>query len=194
MRQQTAIVFALLIAAVSVIGAASYTQATVDRSANINVSADNTALVGLEVGNGIAATDDSVKTSTNGELILNLDDEGTGVNGNATFHYGADTGRDRTNTAFNITNNDDADRTFDLSYALANGNTDTNSNVQFDVYTYNGTSGSLSQVGTVDEEGTTVNPTLTSGEQLYLFVTVDTDTGNLNSTNDLSGTFTIKAS
>lgn len=193
MRQQTAIVCALLVAAVSIVGAASYTQATVDRNANINVQADNTALVGLTVGNGIGASDDSVK-AVNGNLVLNLDD-GTGVNGNATFHYGADSSRDRSNTAFNVTNNDDASRTFKLSYAQSTASDGTNPNVKFDVYSYDSTATApWSQVGTVDEEGTTVSPTLAAGEKLYVFVTVDTDTGNLDSTDDLSGTFTVTAS
>lgn len=194
MRQQTAIVLALLVAAVSVVGAASYTQATVDRDANINVEADSTALIGLSVGNGI--TGDSVTTGSDGELSLNLDD-GTGVNGNATFHYGADgtdTTRDRSNTAFNVTNNDDSSRQYSLSYSQWTASDGTNSNVQFDVYTYDSTATTpWSQVGTVDEEGSTVSPTLAAGDKLYVFVTVDTTAGDLGSTDDLSGTFTVKA-
>jgi hypothetical protein len=194
MRQQTAIVLALLVAAVSVMGAASYNQATVDRDSNIDVSADDTALVGLAVGNGISG--DSVKTSTDDELILNLDDEGQGVNGNATFYYGADdssTTRDRSNTAFNVTNNDDSSRTFDLSYAQGT-TTDGTNTVKFEVYTYNSTATTLSQVGTVNEEGSTVSSTLAAGETLYVFVTVDTTAGDLGSGDDLSGTFTVDAS
>lgn len=194
MRQQTAIVLALFVAAVSVIGAASFTQATVDRDADIQVSADNTALVGLEKGGGI--TGDSVTTSTDGELVLNLDDEGQGVNGNATFYYGADgtnTVRDRGNTAFNVTNNDEANRTFTLSYTQGTA-TDGTSNSKFDVYTYSSSSSSLEQVGTVDEEGATVSPTLTPGETLYVFATVDTAASDLGKNDDLSGTFTIEAS
>lgn len=193
MRQQTAIVCALLVAAVSIIGAASYTQATVDRNANINVESDSAALVGLTVGNGIGTADDSVK-AVNGNLVLNLDD-GTGVNGNATFHYGADTNRDRSNTAFNVTNNDDSSRTFKLSYAQSTASDGTNPNVQFDVYSYDSAATTpWSQVGTVTEESGTVSPTLAAGEDLYVFVTVDTDTGNLGSADDLSGTFTVTAS
>lgn len=190
MRQQSAIAIALLVAAVSVVGAASYTQATVDRDANINVQTDSAALIGLDVGGGI--TYDSVQ-KVNERLVLNLDD-GIGVNGNATFHYGADgtnTARDRGNAAFNVTNNDDNSRTFDLSYTQATA-TDGSQNVAFDVYTHNSTSGSLESVGTVDEEGLTASSTLATGDTLYVFVTVDT--AGLDSTNDLSGTFSVKAS
>lgn len=190
MRQQTAIVLTLLLAAVTVVGAASYTQATVDRSAGIQVSADNAALVGLEVGNGISG--DSVKTSTDGELVLNLDDEGTGVNGNATFYYGASSSRTRSNTAFNVTNNDDASRSFTASYSNPDANAKVN--VKFAVYTYNSTSSALEKVGTVDDEGTSVTQSLASGKKLYVFSTVDTANGDLGSTADLSGTFTVKAS
>lgn len=195
MRQQTAIVLALLVAAVTVVGAASYTQATVDRDADIQVAADNTALVGLAVGGGI--TDNSVKASTDGELLLNLDD-GQGVNGNATFHYGADgtdTARDRSNTALNVTNNDDESRTFTLSYTQASGGDGTNQNVKFDVYSYDsGATNPWSQVGTVTEEGDTLSPSLAAGETLYVFVTVDTTAGDLGSSDDLSGTFSVEAS
>lgn len=190
MRQQKAIVLALLVAAVSVIGAASYTQATVDRDATIDVETDSAALIGLDVGGGI--TYDSVQ-KVDEKLVLNLDD-GVGVNGNATFHYGADgtdTARDRSNAAFNVTNNDDNSRDFTLSYAQAT-TTDGSQNVVFDVYIHNSTSGSLESVGTVDEEGLTASHTLGSTETLYVFVAVDT--ANLNSTDDLSGTFTVKAS
>lgn len=191
MRQQTAIVCALLVAAVSIVGAASYTQATVDRNANINVQSDDTALVGLEVGGGI--TYDSVTTTTDGELLLNLDD-GTGVNGNSTFYYGADdssTTRDRSNSAFNVTNNDGDLRDFTLSYTDLS---DTNQNVKFDVYTYDATNGLVSQ-GTVDEEGTSVSHAdLGAGKKLYVYVTVDTTAGDLGSGDDLSGTFTVTAS
>lgn len=190
MRQQTVIVLALFVAAVTVTGAASYTQASVDRDANIQVETDSAALVGLSVGGGI--TYDSVQ-KVDEKLVLNLDD-GTGVNGNATYHYGADgtdTARDRGNAAFNVTNNDDNSRDFTFSYDQTSA-TDGNQNVVFDVYTHNSTSGSLESVGTVDEESLTASQTLGSTETLYVFVTVDT--ANLNSTDDLSGTFTIKAS
>lgn len=193
MRQQTAIVLALFIAAVTVIGAASYTQATVDRDANIQVETDDAALVGLSVGGGI--TDDSVQ-NVNGELVLNLDD-GTGVNGNATYNYGEPTesARDQSNTAFNVTNNDDSTRTFDLSYAVTGTDGDTTAdNVNFIVYEGDGTGGLDTANGTTVTESTGQSVTLAAGDSAYVFIEVDTDSGNLDSGSDLSGTFTVKAS
>lgn len=193
MRQQTAIMLALFVAAVSVIGAASYTQATVDRDANIQVETDSAALVGLGVGGGI--TDDSIQ-NVNGELALNLDD-GTGVNGNATYYYGEPTesSRDQSNTAFNITNNDDASRTFDLSYAVTGTDGDTTvDNVKFNVYQGDGTGGLDTTNGTTVSESTGQSVTLDPGTSTYVFIEVDTNSGNLDSTSDLSGTFTVKAS
>ena len=193
MRQQTAIVLALVIAAVTVIGAASYTQATVNRDADIQVQTDDAALVGLSVGGGIS--DDSVQ-NVNGELVLNLDD-GTGVNGNATYNYGEPTesARTQSNTAFNITNNDDTTRTFDLSYAVTGTDGDTTvDNVKFHVYQADGTGGLDTANGTIVSESTGQSVTLAPGSSTYVFIEVDTDTGNLDSTSDLSGTFTVKAS
>ena len=190
MRQQTAIVLALFVAAVSVIGAASYTQATVDRDANIQVQSDSAALVGLSVGGGITDTDDSVQMNDE-KLFLNLDDDGTGVNGNATFHYGADTARDTSNSAFNVTNNDaDGSRDFTLSYVETTATANTNPNVKFDVYS--DSNGTFEKIGAVSEESDMPTRTLGSSETLYVFVTVDTT--NLSSTDDLSGRFTVKAS
>lgn len=193
MRQQPAIVLALLVAAVTIIGAASYTQATVDRDANIQVETDSAALVGLSVGGGIS--DDSVQ-NVNGELVLNLDD-GTGVNGNATYNYGepTETARDQSNTAFNITNNDDASRTFDLSYAVSGTDGDTTvDNVKYVVYEGDGTGGLDKTNSTTVTESTGQSVPVAAGDSVYVFIEVDTDSGNLDSGSDLSGTFTVKAS
>lgn len=193
MRKQSVIALALLVAAVSVVGAVSYTQASVDRTSNINVKADNAALIGLEKGAGIEY--DSVTTTTDGELQLNLDDSGTGVNGNANFHYGADissTTPTQTNTAFNISNNDNNARDFTVSYSVTGTDGDTNSNnVKFHIYTYDGTS--LVKQTTVSEGGSYTQTGLGAGKKLYVFVEVDTAAGDLGSSSDLSGTLTVSA-
>lgn len=178
-----AMVVGLLVAS-SFVGAAAFTSASIDRSANIDVQNDANGIIGLAANTNVGG----IETS-NEQLSLNLD-QGVGLNPAGTFTYG-DGSTSPVTEAFAVTNNDATDHSITLSYSATNDGDTTVDNVVFKVYD---DSGSLveevSEAGDVDGDGDT-SFNLPSGTTYNVVVVVDT-TGQ-TSTNDLSGTLSIDA-
>ena len=176
----------LLVGTVS-IGASAFTAATVDRSANVDVVADNNVLLALTDGNSgnLVSQDGSTE-----QLGIDLG-SGTaaGANPNATFELG-NPAAPTTSNAFTIENQDAEQHQINVKYTGADTNSE--DNLVFEIYDSTGTS-----VGTVTEEGTTASFTAPAADTFYTVVTVDTGGGSaatdLTSASDLSGTisFTI---
>lgn len=198
MKSRTA-VLSLVVAVMltgSFVTASAFTSATVNRSAEIDVVADNTGLITLNDG----ATN-VVTTKPNGELEIDMSKSGaTGVNGNATFAFGTPSNVTGASSSSDIAAHDYA-FTLGLGDAI-NGTSDSlqlsytgpatngDANVQFDVYTMSG------QVASVSEESadTITNPDPST--TYYVVLTIDTGAGSttavLGSGDDLSGTLTIE--
>lgn len=192
MNQRTVLVAVLAVAALTMVGAASFTTADVVRNSNIDVSADDSALIGLSVGGGIDG--DSVTTTSDGEIEFDLDESGQGVNGNATFYYGAKTSRVQGNTGFNVTNNDDSAKDITFSYAVqGTDNAGGKDNVKFHVYEGDGSGGVENKTTATEQTDQTVSG-VGAGSTLYVFIEVDTTAGDLGKNSDLSGELTITAS
>lgn len=176
----------LLVGTVS-IGASAFTAATVERSANVDVVADNEGLLALTDGDSgnLVSQDGSTE-----QLGIDLE-SGTaaGANPNATFELG-NPAAPTTSNAFTIENQDAEQHQINVEYTGADTNSE--DNLLFEIYDSTGTS-----VGTVTEEGTTASFTAPATDTFYTVVTVDTGGGSaatdLTSASDLSGTvsFTI---
>jgi len=176
----------LLVGTVSV-GASAFTAATVERSANVDVVADNNGLLALTDGNSgnLVSQDGSTE-----QLGIDLE-SGTadGANPNATFELG-NPAAPTTSNAFTIENQDAEQHQINVKYTGADTNGE--DNLKFEIYDSTNTS-----VGTVTEEGTTASFTAPAADTFYTVVTVDTGGGSaatdLTSASDLSGTisFTI---
>ena len=176
----------LLVGTVS-IGASAFTAATVERSANVDVVADNNGLLALTDGDSgnLVSQDGSTE-----QLGIDLE-SGTaaGANPNATFELG-NPAAPTTSNAFTIENQDAEQHQINVEYTGADTNSE--DNLLFEIYDSTGTS-----VGTVTEEGTTASFTAPATDTFYTVVTVDTGGGSaatdLTSASDLSGTvsFTI---
>lgn len=176
----------LLVGTVS-IGASAFTAATVERSANVDVVADNDGLLALTDGDSgnLVSQDGSTE-----QLGIDLE-SGTaaGANPNATFELG-NPAAPTTSNAFTIENQDAEQHQINVEYTGADTNSE--DNLLFEIYDSTGTS-----VGTVTEEGTTASFTAPATDTFYTVVTVDTGGGSaatdLTSASDLSGTvsFTI---
>ena len=179
MSKRLLIGLALVVMSASVVGAASYTSATVDREASIGVSADDTAIIGLDPG----PVDGVWKTNGKLDIELGQDD---GLNNQATFRFG-DSSDVQNTYAFRVVNNGDSDYTFDISYSLDGTDPDSGTqNVKFDFYAADSPS-----AVTVDEDNNQ-EITMSAGEIRYVVIVVDTS--SINGAGDLSGTLTISAS
>jgi len=176
----------LLVGTVS-IGASAFTAATVERSASVDVVADNEGLLALTDGNSGDLVFQDGSTEQLGIDFASGD--AAGANPNATFELGNPADPTVSN-AFTIENQDAEQHQINVAYTGATQNSEENLN--FEIYDSTGTS-----VGTVTEEGTTASFTAPAAETFYTVVTVDTGGGSaatdLTSADDLSGTvsFTI---
>lgn len=157
------------------VGSLALTSATVERSVNIGVASDNTAIVGLIPGSTPAAS------LANGDQ-LEIDTStgnSSGLNTEATFTYGDASAPTSTNL-FSLTNNDDVEHDFEVSFSRANAGGGT---VTFEFFDGTGTS-----VGSVTD-GQSQTFTLGSAAQYYVVMTVDT-TGTTDGAT-LGGTLTF---
>lgn len=162
------------------IGATAYTSAAVTRDATIGVKTDSTALITLTA----SATFSQITEDGTGQLAINF----TSLNGDSEFVFG-DTSAPGTTNAFSLSPSESRDVT--LAYSL--NSTDpaaSNPNVQFDVYTDDGTT--VTSVATASEEASGTITGATAGTTYYVVLTLDT-TNVDTSTTDLSGTLTITA-
>lgn len=183
------VVVVALVAVVGVTGASAFTTATVARNAQIDVAADENAVIGLEPGpvSGVDTTD--------GQLSVALGQEGSasGLNADGTFAYGDNSSATST-YAFAVTNNDSDTRYFEFSYALTNTDPDTNTdNVEFELFDDSGSavSGDAGRASATEDDDLT-SVSIGSGTTYYVVIVVDT-TG-VSSGNSLDGTLTVSAS
>lgn len=183
MKTKIAAVFVAVVVVGMAFGASAFTTATIDRSANIQVSSDSGGIIGLAPD----ADASMVSETTGGELSIDVSGpNGEGVNVNSQYTIGDST--DPVNvSAFSVTNNDAAARNVTFSYAVSGTDSaGATNNVQYTVYD----STSASQ-GTFSEGGSVTLNSMPSGATYYVVLTVDTT--NSATTDDLSGTLTIKA-
>lgn len=184
MYQKTSVAALLvgLLVASSFVGAAAFTNASVDRSASIDVVNDKDGIIGLEAGGSSMVTENS----TGAIEIDAAVGSASGINTAATVSVGD--GSDPTNTyAFSVTNNAGSAKTIDLSYTVTGTDSNGGDDLTFTVYDDTGSS-----VGSFAEGGSTSINSAASGATYYVVITVDT-TGNPSS-DDLSGTLSITAS
>ena len=183
----TVLMASLLLVGTVSIGASAFTAATVDRTASVDVVADNEGLLALTDGNSgnLVSQDGSTE-----QLGIDLaSGTAAGANPNATFELG-NPGAPTTSNAFTIENQDAEQHQINVEYTGADTNSE--DNLVFEIYDSTGTS-----VGTVTEEGTTASFKAPAAKTFYTVVTVDTGGGSaatdLTSASDLSGTisFTI---
>ncbi|WP_167768573.1 hypothetical protein [Haloarcula amylovorans] len=173
----------VVIAITATLGASAFTTGNVTRSSNVDVVTDDQGLIALSDG----TSGDLVMQNTSGALNIDFTAGGAGgVNTNAHFELGNPS--DPTNqSAFNISNLDAESHDLTVSYTGAGGTSDTDKNIQFQIYDNAGT-----QVGTVSEESTSASITgASSGTTYYVVIVVDTH--GLDSTDNLSGTLEVSA-
>jgi hypothetical protein len=180
----------LLLVTATAVGASAFTAATVERSANANVVADDAGLVGLTDGNS------GNLVFQNGNDQLEIDTTAgtaSGVNTDARFELG-NLNAPTSSYAFTIRNNDAEAHTFNLTYTLNDaGSEDGFVHVEYQVYDNTGT-----QVGTATEEGGLAQFDAQPGERFYVVVVFDTAVADGSggedvetSTSDLSGTLRV---
>jgi len=184
---RTVMLAGIVMIAATAAGASAFTAATVDRQANTDVVADEDGLVGLTDGN----SGNLVYQNQDDQLAIDFEN-GTalGANTDAMFELG-DPANPGTSQAFIISNNDDESHSINVNYTLDADDGNSDVNYEFRIFDSDG-----NDVGTVDEEGTTVSLDAAAAASYNVVVVVDTghgSAGTLTSTDDLSGTlsFTI---
>jgi hypothetical protein len=185
-----ALVVGLLVAS-SFVGAAAFTSASVTRDSTVGVAADSSAIVGLNAGsvNGVSET-------SAGELQVDLAGTASGLNIESTFTYGDSSSVESGAYAFTMTNSYDGSQTYTVNYLQGGSFSDSassTSNLKFQFYTGNGAplTDSSSDNVEITEGGSGQSFTLSSGQTVYVVISVDT-TG-LTSSDDLSGDIEITA-
>lgn len=180
-----------IVLATGLIGASSFTSATLTRDTNINVVDDTNGFIALHD----YLPGSIVRQKSNGELTIDFTrGSATGVNVDSIYELGTTGWSDNSTDeqAFNITNNDDVSHTLTLNYDLtsASGNETGNgaNETEFRVFDSTGTN-----VLTISEEGNGGTITLASGETVAVVVVVDTTDSAITSTEDLSGNFNVTA-
>lgn len=187
----------VLLLSTTFVTASAFTTATVERQSTINVTADDSALIGLTPGD----TDAVYQDDTTGEMMVNMDDSAIGVPGvnpNAEFQFGEpdtlNSSKSDDSTfvyAFAIDVNDELTGTpsMELSYT---SNGDGNDNVIFDVYEAAAGGAGASLATATDETSDSFTPDRTT--TYYVVLTVDTgaaDSWSLDKNDNLGGTLTI---
>lgn len=182
-KHALAIVGALLLLSTGVIGASSFTTATVERGTNIDVVADDSGFIGLTDGN----SGDVVQISS-GELTISfVQGAATGVNVNSLYELGDP--NDPTQRAFDLTNNDGVSHDITLSHTVTSGDGVGDGFNQTEFRVYDSTD---AHVTTASEEGSATF-TAASGNTYAVVVVVDTRNGSLGTAADLSGTLNVTA-
>lgn len=180
-----ALVVGLLVAS-SFVGAAAFTSATVERDATVGVSADSSALVGLEAGEV-----DGISESSDGELEIELG-AGNGLNIESTFTFG-DSDSPSGTYAFAMANNGDSSQQYTVDYVQASNfaDSDADANLEFNFYNSDGTAltGTQGNDVVITEDGDGQSFSLSSGETVYVVISVDTQ--GLTKSDDLSGDIEI---
>lgn len=188
---QVGILIIALVMTTGLIGASSFTTATLTRDTNIDVVSDTNGVIGLIDGNSGDVVQEDAST---GELRIDFTvGSATGVNVDSVYELGdpANPVGASGERAFNITNNDGVSHTINISYSVADGTSgigDGLNSTEFQVY-----DGTGANVATVSEEGPGGEFTAASGETFAVVVVVDTTPAGVDQTDDLSGTLTVTA-
>ena len=182
-----AIIAVMLLTGTGVIGATSFTTATLARDTSIDVVSDAEGVIALVDGNsgGVVRVD-----GTTGELRIDFA-VGSALGVNVDSRYELGDPADPTQRAFNVTNQDTVAHTVTLNYTVADGTSgvgDGQSSVRFLVFDASGT-----QVADEDEEAGTASFTANSGESFAVVVIVDTTMAGVDQSDDLSGTLAVTA-
>lgn len=182
-KHRVAILVGLVIVGLGISTASSFTTATLERDANINVVADDAGFIGLTDGN----SGNIVQISGDELTISFVQGSATGVNVNSLYELGDPD--DPSQRAFNITNNDGVSHTVTLDYSVTSGDGvgDAQNHTTFRVYDTTG-----SQVAIATEEATD-SFTAGSGSSYAVVMVVNTTDDTLGSAADLSGTLNITA-
>lgn len=178
-----------LILATGLIGATSFTQATLTRDTNIDVVSDTNGYIALED----KLSGDVVREDSTGELTIDFTTgSAQGVNVDSIYELGTPGWSDNSTDeqAFNITNHDSVTRTINLNYTIgtAPGDGAGHNATEFQVYDSSGTS-----LATISEDDTGASFSLTSGETVAVVVIVDSTDGAITQSDDLSGTLNVTA-
>ncbi|GAA0303928.1 hypothetical protein [Halarchaeum salinum] len=185
MRKEMLAVGLALTLVATAFGASAFTSASVDVNSNMQVAADENALIGLQD----QSSGDIVDTTGNRLVINTSTGTAEGLNQNSTVEIGnydnIQNGFAENDSAFSITNNAGEERDFTLSYT---GYSETNGveNVNFTVVD-KGT-------GIVDSANETNDATVNSvGTNSTRYVLVRINTTGISSTGDLNGTLKVEA-
>lgn len=193
MRNKTLMVVLALVVSVGAIGALSFTTATVERSANINVETDPNGFIGLQPGVDSGTPDDIFLNGTD-VIQFDLDESdrpSNALNPEAVYEYGnnADGGSgDITAAAFTVTNNDAELRDITVTYTLDSGtDPSTVDNVRFLFYD----GGTITTEQELNEGGSLTLGGVAPDATYEVVIIVNTN--ELSSADDLSGTLTFTA-
>lgn len=183
------VIILALILSTGMIGASSFTKATLDRDTNINVVADDSGVIALIDGDsgGVVAVD-----SSTGELTIDFGvASASGVNVNSTYELGTSdwSSASADEEAFNITNQDSVAHTITLNYSADQADVvgDGFESVKFKVFNSTG-----DNVVTASEENTG-SFNAGSSETFATVVIVNTTVSGIDKNDDLSGTLNITA-
>lgn len=178
-----------LVLATGLIGASSFTTATLTRDASIDVVSDTNGFIGL------ADEHSSNIVSENGDGALTIDfaqNSATGVNVNSTYEIGVPGTSDAANeAAFSITNNDGVAHDIKLNYTVTDSAPvvgDGANSTEFQVYDSDSNS-----IATISEEDSGSTFSLAGGTTYYVVIVVDTTPAAVTQSEDLSGTLEVTA-
>lgn len=164
----------------SAIGAGAYTMFTAERGTNIDVVSDDKGIILLGPGNSSFVYQDG-----NGELTVDVTRGGaSGVNVNSTLLIG-NKSNPLNEYAFNVTNNDQKNRSVTLNYSMQTNPDSTKGEVKYIIYDDSGT-----QVATASEEA---DGTVTVPAQTTYYVVMEIDTLSASTSDDFSGTLKVTA-
>ena len=172
----------------SFVGTAAFTSASVTRSSNVGVAADNAAIIGLEAGSVEGVSEDS-----DGKLDIDLG-SGYGLNSGSTFDYGdSSTVNSKETYAFIMTNNADSSIEFAVNYNSESDPASSTTNLNFEFYSDDDSplQDSSGSPIVITEDGSGQSFTLSSAQTVYVVISVDTS--GLAGGDSLSGDLEITA-
>lgn len=174
------IILVILLSSGVFVSTVAFESFNADRSAEIDVVSDDVGLIGLEPG-------DSSVVFLQDEDLLTIDLGQTGAQGlnlESVLQVGDDQSPE-TSQAFIVTNNDQEERDITFNYQL-DSEVEPDDSVTFQVFDDQGSNvGEFSDSASLDEQS------LPSGQSF--FVTLEIDTSELSSEDDLSGTLVVQA-
>lgn len=183
---QLGVLVLALVLATGLIGASSFTTATLNRQASIDVVTDQNGFIGLTDEH----SSDIINQTADGALTIDFaQNSATGVNVDSVYEIGDPSPSDAPNqSAFSITNNDGISHDITLNYSVTTGDGvgSAGNNTEFHVFQSDNT-----PVTVISEEDSGSTFSLASGTTYYVVLVVDTN--GLSQSDDLSGTLEITA-